>query len=280
CLICRGSIPHPMQSLCTLRDHCRQWPRNTRYQADATPYLGRTSTGWIAPAYGWRTHSIPSSARASKVGGTVGPSILAVWALMTISNLVGCWTGRSAGLAPLKNLVDVVSSTPRQVSEIRPVGDEATGCHKFSNSMKRRQLLPGREVRNALSITSGERVFDRNQRIWAQPSRRFECAIEVVRAPHIQGLHVYPRCSTPGVRLFVDECGIRIGRVPKYRHARKPRQKLFQQFGSLRTEVRHHEAHPRDVAARSSQTCNEPAPQRVARSCHNDRNGRGGLLGR
>src|SRR5882672_10897093 len=46
----RGSIPHPMQSLCTLRDHCRQWPRNTRYQAGAAPYLGRTSTGWIAPA--------------------------------------------------------------------------------------------------------------------------------------------------------------------------------------------------------------------------------------
>src|SRR5437870_9872670 len=51
-----------MQSLCTLRDHCRQWPRNTRYQAAATPYLGRTSTGWIAPACGWRTHSITSSA--------------------------------------------------------------------------------------------------------------------------------------------------------------------------------------------------------------------------
>ena len=50
CLIFRGSIPHPMQLLCTLRDHCRQGPRNTRYQADATPYLGRTSTGWIAPA--------------------------------------------------------------------------------------------------------------------------------------------------------------------------------------------------------------------------------------
>jgi hypothetical protein len=25
-------------------------------------YLGRTSTGWIAPAFGWRTHSITSSA--------------------------------------------------------------------------------------------------------------------------------------------------------------------------------------------------------------------------
>src|SRR6266481_6347458 len=60
-----------MQSLCTLRNHCRQWPRNTRYQADATPYLGRTSTGWIAPACGWRTHSITSSAAACKVSGTV-----------------------------------------------------------------------------------------------------------------------------------------------------------------------------------------------------------------
>jgi hypothetical protein len=36
--------------------------------AGATPYLGRTSTGWIAPACGWRTHSITSSARASRIG--------------------------------------------------------------------------------------------------------------------------------------------------------------------------------------------------------------------
>jgi hypothetical protein len=32
--------------------------------------LGRTCTGWIAPACGWRTHSITSSARASNVGGS------------------------------------------------------------------------------------------------------------------------------------------------------------------------------------------------------------------
>ena len=39
-----------MQSLCTLHDHCRQGSCNTRYQAGAAPYLGRSSTGWIAPA--------------------------------------------------------------------------------------------------------------------------------------------------------------------------------------------------------------------------------------
>jgi hypothetical protein len=65
----RGSIPHPAQSLCTLRNRCRQRPRNTRYQADATPELGRTCTGWIAPACGCRTYSVTSLARASRVGG-------------------------------------------------------------------------------------------------------------------------------------------------------------------------------------------------------------------
>ena len=68
CLIFRGSIPHPMQSLCTLRDHCRQWPRNTRYQADATPYLGRTSTGWIAPALPGALIGSPSTTHYGSLG--------------------------------------------------------------------------------------------------------------------------------------------------------------------------------------------------------------------
>src|SRR5262245_48526705 len=53
-------------------------------------------------SFAWRTHSITSSARASSVGGTARPSILAVWALMTSSNLLDCTTGRSVGLAPLR----------------------------------------------------------------------------------------------------------------------------------------------------------------------------------
>src|SRR3954447_11484984 len=50
-------------------------------------------------SFAWRTHSITSSARASSEGGTVMPSIRAVSALMTISNLLACRTGRSNGLA-------------------------------------------------------------------------------------------------------------------------------------------------------------------------------------
>src|SRR5262249_60609576 len=46
-------------------------------------------------------HSITLSARARNAGGTVKPSALAVFRLMTNSNMVGCATGRWARLVPL-----------------------------------------------------------------------------------------------------------------------------------------------------------------------------------
>src|SRR5262245_56258928 len=47
-------------------------------------------------------HSITSSAIADTPAGTSRPSALAVLRLITNSNLVGCSTGRSAGLAPFR----------------------------------------------------------------------------------------------------------------------------------------------------------------------------------
>src|SRR5437764_8509860 len=47
-------------------------------------------------------YSITSSARIRNDCGTVRPSAVAVLRLITSSNLVGCWTGRSAGFAPLR----------------------------------------------------------------------------------------------------------------------------------------------------------------------------------
>src|SRR6516165_5965136 len=49
-------------------------------------------------------HSITWSASASMLSGITSPSAFAVFRLITNSNLVGCSTGRSAGLAPLRIL--------------------------------------------------------------------------------------------------------------------------------------------------------------------------------
>src|SRR5262249_29585127 len=50
------------------------------------------------------SHSITSSARASSVGEISRPRARAVLRLITNSNLVDCWTGRSDGFAPLRIL--------------------------------------------------------------------------------------------------------------------------------------------------------------------------------
>src|SRR5919199_7015333 len=57
-----------------------------------------------APAY-W----ITSSARTRSDEGNVIPRALAVLRLSTSSNFVGCSTGRSAGLAPLRSLSTYVA---------------------------------------------------------------------------------------------------------------------------------------------------------------------------
>ena len=51
-----------------------------------------------------QSHSISSSARKSNEGGTVRPSASAVFMLIARWYLVGCSTGRSEGLAPLRIL--------------------------------------------------------------------------------------------------------------------------------------------------------------------------------
>src|SRR5262249_4909606 len=47
-------------------------------------------------------HSTTSATRPISGSGTVRPSALAVFMLMTSSTLVACWTGSSAGVAPLR----------------------------------------------------------------------------------------------------------------------------------------------------------------------------------
>jgi NAD(P)-dependent dehydrogenase (short-subunit alcohol dehydrogenase family) len=55
----------------------------------------------IAASYSCR-HSITSSAVICIISGTVRPSAFAVLRLMNSSTFVACWTGRSAGLSPLR----------------------------------------------------------------------------------------------------------------------------------------------------------------------------------
>src|SRR5262245_47028504 len=81
-----GNASHPLALLCARRER----PRACRAAEQSDE---------LAPL-----HSITSSARASRVGGMVRRSALAVSRLTMKSNLVGCSTGMSAGLVPRRIL--------------------------------------------------------------------------------------------------------------------------------------------------------------------------------
>ena len=67
--------------------------------------FGGITQFWIFDFRFWIvSHRITLSALANMLGGMVNPICLAVLRLITNSNLVGCSTGRSAGLAPLRIL--------------------------------------------------------------------------------------------------------------------------------------------------------------------------------
>src|SRR5215467_13562839 len=65
-------------------------------------------------------HSITSSATKRKSRVIVSPSSLAVFRLMTNSNLVGCSTGKSAGLAPLRILSTYVAVRRNRSGRLAP----------------------------------------------------------------------------------------------------------------------------------------------------------------
>src|SRR5262245_16373447 len=83
-----------------------------------------------------RVHSITSSARASSECGTVRPSIRAVSALITSSNVVDCTIGKSAGFAPL-SLVAVND---------RDLADENVGGHPAAVALQSHVPQHGREA--------------------------------------------------------------------------------------------------------------------------------------
>ncbi len=163
-----------MQSLCTLRNHCRQWPRNTRYQADATPYLGRTFTGWIAPASAGALIRSPRR-QWRAVSAALQAKELAVLRLITKSNLTDCTTGKSEGLPPLEygrcNLLPA-DTRPRSWRRSSS-GRQRPRTHACSSSRVGNSAPP-----MPRSVAAAQKRTDRYQR--TPPTRRPEKASNAV----------------------------------------------------------------------------------------------------
>ena len=76
------------------------------------------------------------------------PSTLAVWALMTISNLVGCWTGRSARQVGFPKAIWVDQGTGFVSCDVDLWADQAWAHRQWC----RRHALNDQKIREAIAL--------------------------------------------------------------------------------------------------------------------------------
>jgi hypothetical protein len=127
-----------------------------------------------------------SSARSSTDCGMVRPSVFAVLRLTTSSNLVGCSTGSSAGLAPL-------------------VRHEKPCFHLFHSVGHRREPVLPRQLACSLAARDDEGVSQPEYPVGSLPDDRLERAVELTDSVNLHREHLHFERSSHGLRVFAPE---------------------------------------------------------------------------
>ena len=87
-----------------------------------------------------------SSARASRLAGMVSPRALAVLRLITSSNLIGCSTGGSAGLSPLRTRARVQAGLPTCLGNASTIAHQTTGFRELTQVITRENFVLDRQL--------------------------------------------------------------------------------------------------------------------------------------
>ena len=109
-----------------------------------------------------RAYLITLSARASTFGGIVRPICLAAFRLMMNSNFIGCYTGRSAGLVPLRILSTKVAARRSKSLISHAVGDKPPDFHILSPFVHRREPALYCQFCNLCLLRNEEGARERN----------------------------------------------------------------------------------------------------------------------
>ena len=110
-----------------------------------------------------RTYSITSSARASKVGGTVSPSVLAVLRLIDQFVLSRGLHWQASGLFASENAIDVPSGQAVLLVFIRSVGSQAAAGDIIAVGINCRDFVTCGQVGNELRTVRAEAARGHNK---------------------------------------------------------------------------------------------------------------------
>src|SRR6516164_7894511 len=167
-----------MQSLCALRDHCRQRSRNTRYRAGPAPYSRRSSTGWIAPACLAHSldHLIGAGEDRWRDRQTQRVRRFQVDDQLEFGRLLDRQVG---GLLALENAAGVFAGYSGHRGESRTVADQTAGSGKLADKVDRGDTMSRRHRWQLSTPAVEERVVTDEQRIHTPSLDRRESSLDI-----------------------------------------------------------------------------------------------------
>src|SRR6516164_261537 len=180
-----GLNPTPTQLLCTLRDHCRQGSRNTRYQAGAAPYLGRSSTGWIAPAC--LAPSFDHLVGAQQDGsGHLDADRLCGLAVDRQLDARRQLNRQIARLFALKNAGDIITDDAKRLEGPRPITDQAAGFDPVSPHVNARHAIADGQGSKLIALVGKETIRANKHAAGSLPGNRCKSLLDLARIARIE----------------------------------------------------------------------------------------------
>ena len=149
-------------------------------------------------------------------GGTLRPSILAVSALMTSSNLFDCTTGRSAGLVPLSSGPGVDAGLAPRLGVARSVADQAANFDKSALRIDRRERMARRQLRQLNAPGGEERPRSDEQGLRPLAREAYEGRIDLAARAGFKNLRLQAHVASR--RVHVPQCrlGNRLNRIDEH----------------------------------------------------------------
>src|SRR5262249_3633401 len=156
------------------------------------------------------------------------PSAFAVLRLITSSYLVGACTGRSAGLAPLRDAIDVTRRASEWIDRVGAVRDQATADDVAAMPVDGGQSMPIRQRDNEVAMNERQ-CGCRHDQAAILPAR--ECgdgALDLAGIAQVDRSQLHPQRWRHGLDSaeLPDPGGD--GRIPKPRHPRYARRNLLE----------------------------------------------------
>ncbi len=196
-----ADAPHPLALLRARRERPRR--RRAAEQRDE-----------LAPL-----HSITSSARASSVGGTARPSILAVWALMTSSNLRRLHDRQVRRLGALEDAAGIDADLTIRIRNVGSVAHQPAGFGKFTRRICRGDRVARRQSGQLDTPAGEEGVAADEERVGPLAHKSCEGRIDLAAGAGVEDLDLQPHGA--GSRFHVSQRGLgirSIGRIDEHGH--------------------------------------------------------------